>query len=63
MIDEVEPDLDQEELKKMLFQAQQKCDEYRNQLLDFANEANQVQNAQQNQLQGVEAVRYFAHQV
>jgi len=40
-----------------LKQAQARCDEYRIQLLDFANEANQTQNAQQNQLQGVEAVR------
>jgi hypothetical protein len=55
-IAEMEPDADQEELKRLLKQAQIKCDEYRNQLLDFANEANQTQNAQQNQLQGVEAV-------
>ena len=57
IVAEIEPDADQEELKKQLKQAQAKCDEYRNQLLDFANEANQTQNAQQNQLQGVEAVR------
>ncbi|KAJ3305424.1 hypothetical protein HDV03_001518 [Kappamyces sp. JEL0829] len=53
---EMEPDMDQQELKRLLALSQAQCAEYKAQLLDFANEANQIQNSQQNQLQGVEAM-------
>jgi hypothetical protein len=52
----MEPDMDQKESKRLLAQTQYLCAEYKQQLLDFANGANEIQNSQQNQLQSVEAM-------
>jgi hypothetical protein len=46
----------EDELLKMLQAVQVQSGEYKAKMLELAEEANRVQNAQQNQLQGVEAV-------
>ncbi|KAI8899380.1 hypothetical protein BC833DRAFT_585987 [Globomyces pollinis-pini] len=51
-----EPNMDEAEILEKLKDAEQLCILYRNQMLEFSNEANQIQNAQQNQLQGVESI-------
>lgn len=51
-----EPELDEAHLLKLIASAEATCAEYKCQILDLSNEANQIQNAQQNQLQGVEGL-------
>jgi hypothetical protein len=51
-----EPDLGHDELMRLLQVAQQQAADYKQRMLDFANESNSLQNAQQNQLQGVQGL-------
>ncbi|KAJ3273289.1 hypothetical protein HDV01_004647 [Terramyces sp. JEL0728] len=48
--------LDEEQLLQKLHDAEQMCGNYKLQMINLANEANTIQNAQQNQLQSVEGL-------
>jgi hypothetical protein len=51
-----EPKMDEEEILKQLQSAQIQSAQYRVQIMDLAKEANLIQNNEQNQLQGIQAL-------